>query len=250
MVLELARRVEDASLRAWPALETEDLDGWELRASSGFTKRANSVQPFNSLTCRISEKVSYCETWYADRGLSAIFRLTPFSEPELDWLLAERAYQRVEPTDVLVTGLPISEGLSSSAEFVQLELEEWLQTYGMLRHNGEVDLSCLRAIIGACGQRRSLGALAVRSHGNVACGLGVIDKDLVGLFDLVTAQSYRRRGYGAALLDALLDWGSGHGARWAYLQVARSNVPAKALYEKRGFETAYTYWYRVRPDPV
>jgi hypothetical protein len=108
----LAGTIEEASLRAWPAVEKEQLDGWELRASNGFTKRANSVQPFGSSTRPVSEKVFDCEKWYAARGLPTIFRLTRFTEPRLDAFLAERAYQLVEPTDVLVTRIPISARLN------------------------------------------------------------------------------------------------------------------------------------------
>jgi hypothetical protein len=78
-----ARSVEDASLRAWPALVQESLDGWELRYSAGITKRANSVQPLGPSNRSLSEKVSECEAWYSSRGLPTIFRLTPFADPDL-----------------------------------------------------------------------------------------------------------------------------------------------------------------------
>ncbi|MFN2156932.1 MAG: hypothetical protein ACK2UX_16980, partial [Anaerolineae bacterium] len=39
----LAEQIEAASLDAWPALEQIAYDGWILRFSDGYTKRANSV---------------------------------------------------------------------------------------------------------------------------------------------------------------------------------------------------------------
>jgi ribosomal protein S18 acetylase RimI-like enzyme len=80
----------------------------------------------------------------------------------------------------------------------------------------------------------------------VACGLGVLHDDLLGIFDVITVASQRRRGYGAALMAGLIGWGIARGAAHAYLQVVRSNAPAMALYERLGFTKAYEYWYRVR----
>ncbi len=41
----LVPQIERLSMRAWPALEEEWLDGWLLRAAQGYTDRANSVNP-------------------------------------------------------------------------------------------------------------------------------------------------------------------------------------------------------------
>ena len=243
----LGRRIEDASLRAWPALESEVLDGWELRSAGGFTKRANSVQPFSSSTRSISEKVEECEAWYEARGMPAIFRLTPFADPELDSLLDQWAYEIIEPTDVLFLRLPASMTRVPDVELIELELQDWLQSYGALRGVSRRSLPSMRAILEACRQDRFRGALcSIRSSEQVGCGLAVADQELVGLFDLVTAQRHRRRGYGAALVAGLLDWGLAQGASYAYLQVARSNTPAWGLYRHLGFAPAYEYWYRVR----
>jgi ribosomal protein S18 acetylase RimI-like enzyme len=109
------------------------------------------------------------------------------------------------------------------------------------------DAPLLETILRACRQQRILAAVSGAEHpAHVACGLAVLDHDLVGLFDLVTDGRYRRRGYGAALVAGLLGWGLAHGAQRAYLQVARTNTAACALYRKLGFSEAYSYWYRVR----
>jgi ribosomal protein S18 acetylase RimI-like enzyme len=81
----------------------------------------------------------------------------------------------------------------------------------------------------------------------VACGMGVVDRGLFGLFDLVTDPGHRRRGYGSQLIAGLIGRARAHGATTCFLQVAQHNQPARALYQKLGFREAYRYWYRVKP---
>ena len=102
----LSRSIEHASLRAWPPLESTFIDGWELRFSKGFSKRANSVQAFGPSTRALADKVDHCEASYAARALPSIFRLTPFADPELDAFLEERGYEPVDPTAVLHRAVP------------------------------------------------------------------------------------------------------------------------------------------------
>jgi ribosomal protein S18 acetylase RimI-like enzyme len=80
----------------------------------------------------------------------------------------------------------------------------------------------------------------------VVCGLGVLEREYIGLFDLVTDPQRRNQGYGAQLVSGLLHWAKANGARYAYLQVEERNTPARHLYgDKLGYQVLYGYWYRV-----
>ena len=46
----------------------------------------------------------------------------------------------------------------------------------------------------------------------IAYGLAVVERGMVGLFDIVTVSEARRRGAGRLLVKSLLTWGSSQGA--------------------------------------
>ena len=79
----------------------------------------------------------------------------------------------------------------------------------------------------------------------VAFALGVADGDHVGIFDVLVAPQTRRRGLARRLTEHLCAWGLAQGARHAYLQVVATNQAALPLYARLGFETVYSYAYRV-----
>jgi ribosomal-protein-alanine N-acetyltransferase len=60
--------------------------------------------------------------------------------------------------------------------------------------------------------------------------------DEVHLLAIATHPDHRRRGIAARLLDHLLAVARGHAARIVTLEVRKTNAPAIALYERRGFE--------------
>jgi ribosomal protein S18 acetylase RimI-like enzyme len=89
-------------------------------------------------------------------------------------------------------------------------------------------------------------AILLKDNQVVSCGLGVLENQYIGLFEIITARNKRRRGFGRELILNILDWGKKNGATKAYLQVAMSNEPALNLYSNLGFEEIYQYFYRIK----
>jgi GNAT superfamily N-acetyltransferase len=242
------RRIEESALNAWPALQQTLYDGWILRFSSGYTKRANSVNPLYPPTIDVGKKVSFCETCYAEHGLPAIFRITPYAPEDLDQTLAAHGYERIDTTLVLHLALDRKEGAifkANAPEKIHAHtLDDWLAIFCQLK-SAQLDThqthrEILTAIPGKC----HFASLAVAGQA-VSCALGVLEGAFFGLFDVVTAPGHRNKGYGTSLLTAMLAWASKNGAQHAYLGVVKVNSPARHLYDKLGFRELYRYWYRI-----
>ena len=250
----LARRIEEASLNAWPSIHQVLLDGWLLRFAGGFTKRANSIIPLYPSLQPSLEKIRYCENLYAREKLQTMFRLTSLIEPtSLDETLKQRRYSRMDPTSVLqveLSQVALDESSDGDEAGIRtLNLQEWLTAYctlsGMPDTASRLHGLLLKAI-------RTDATFVARYHDDevVACGLAVIERELVGLYDILTHPAHRRVGHGRALVRSLLRRGAEIGARRAYLQVMDDNKIAQNLYEQLGFELIYRYWYRTSPTPT
>lgn len=240
--------VEEIALNAWPGIQTALYDGWVLRVASGYTKRANSATALYPGTLNLATKIEHCERFYEHRRLPPVFRLPNFPETaRIDGALAGRGYQLIDTTSVQVLALtthPPPVNTRTRCLTGQAGLEHWLESFHQLnRHRPDADthLRLLQLVTG------TLCPMILEEGGEVvACGLGVLDGEYFGVFDVVTAVRQRRQGYGRELMAGLLAWGIASSARHAYLQVMISNEPALTLYDKLGFRELYRYWYRVK----
>jgi N-acetylglutamate synthase len=242
----LERRIEEASLNTWPALQQMLFDGWVMRFSNGYTRRANSITPLYTSLLPAQEKFVACENLYRTKQLPTIFRLLSFSSiaNDLDALLAQQGYQRVDHVLILSTELtsiptvwhsslhnvPLAGWLALFCQFKQTSIEQHQFHHEMLKRIVP-DPLC---------------AVLYNDGLPVTCGLGVLENDIFGMFDIVTDPEQRNKGYGTQLVAAMLDWARQNGARHAYLQVVNTNQVAHHLYTKLGFHELYYYWYRIQ----
>lgn len=243
------RLLEEISMSALPALRTVYHDGWVLRLSQGFTRRANSVNPTYESLGDLHEKIKFCEQLFTASQLPTTFKLTPMSYPkELDKVLEQHAYREETGASVQTCSLdtletPANDGLRANLNASLAE--EWLMAYFRLNGAQEKFIPVMRQMLSSVVPACCFAAL-VQGEAIVALGLGVVDRGYVGLFDIVTDEAYRQRGFGVQLMLNLLNWGKENGASQAYLQVRPDNQPALRLYEKLGFRELYQYWYRTK----
>ncbi len=81
----------------------------------------------------------------------------------------------------------------------------------------------------------------------VANAAARVDEGVVVVFAVGTDPAYRRRGIGAAITGAALDWGREKGADLAFLT---SSDMAQSMYEAMGFRTVDTWTFYLRPWPA
>jgi GNAT superfamily N-acetyltransferase len=243
----MIQTIEEISLNAWPSLQQILYDGWILRFANGHTKRANSVNPVYMGSKDVYEKIKRCEKIYIEKNLQPIFRITPIAHAEnLDEMLASAGFEKKDVVSVqvinLVTFQPqATNDIRLEAEFSQAWLDSFVQLSGVTLESQQTLAGILRNI----APKKCLAVL-LKENQVVACGLGVLENQYIGLFEIVTALTERRKGFGKELILNILAWGKQNGAKKAYLQVVMNNEPALNHYSKLGFQEVYQYFYRIK----
>jgi ribosomal protein S18 acetylase RimI-like enzyme len=80
-----------------------------------------------------------------------------------------------------------------------------------------------------------------------AVARGVLVADWLCVTAVTVDDRYRRQGLATAVMAALGSWARAGGASSCVLQVAASNGPAIALYDRLGFSEHHRYHYRLAP---
>lgn len=243
----MIRTIEEYSLNALPALQTMLYDGWVLRFSKGYTKRANSVNPLYSSIKDPSFKIQQCEQLYAKKNIEVTFKITSTSIPSnLDALLRERGYRIASPAIVQGLTLNISDQIiDENIIYSNIITEEWLEAFYQFNHIAEHNKPVLQYMLENMLPKKYIVSLKSGAK-TIGCGIGVLQDEYIGLYDIVIDNPYRKQGYGKKLVANILKLGAKDGAKHSYLQVLQNNTPAIKLYSSLGYKEMYQYWYRVK----
>jgi N-acetylglutamate synthase len=241
--------LEELAMNAWPALQTVLYDGWIVRFANGYTKRANSVTPLYPSTLWLDEKTYHCEQLFQQQKLRPTFRLSQATDiNELDAQLENRGYERIDTTSVQTVDLYEIDVAQSKRAYLLPDysgMESWLSSFHTLSGDHRSDDKTHKEML--ANIKGETGYMVLMDEGEVvACGLGVVERGYLGIFDVITAVSHRNKGYGTELMHSLLAWGKDCDADFSYLQVMTNNPAALNLYAKLGYKEHYQYWYRVK----
>jgi N-acetylglutamate synthase len=236
--------VERKTFRAWPALETRHSGGWVQRFAGGYTKRANSINALAPDSKFTPEVKDVLEVPYRERNQPPVWRLTPLAPPEADAVLAAAGYRRIDESLVQVAPLDGRFAADPEVRIAPAPSPAWLAGFAELSPVAPAHRETMARMLTSI--TAPVGFASVEDgDGPIAFALGVADGEHVGVFDVLVAPRARRQGLARRLTQSIGAWGLGQGARLAYLQVVATNSAALPLYGSLGFQTIYSYAYRV-----
>ncbi|MGX1477267.1 UNVERIFIED_CONTAM: ribosomal protein S18 acetylase RimI-like enzyme [Streptomyces canus] len=226
-------------------MESERLGDWELRAASGFTRRANSVLPLGDPGLPLDEALTAVRRWYGDRGLPAYIQTATGAAGTQEALCAEleaRGWTR-EVTAELWTGAlaPVADRETSGVVLSREADADWLARY-QRKGVSEVALRVLRS------GPSVWFATVPGEDAPAAIGRCVVDGRWAGFAAVEVDPSLRRRGLASTVMAALARRALDEGASAAWLQVESDNAGARALYDGMGFTAHHSYHHYREPD--
>lgn len=233
---------------SWPAVHTRALGDWLLRASGGFSARANSAMAVGDPGLPFDEAVATTLGFYAEHGLPAWAQVvvgsgTAAQFAEAGWETArpgeaDSEFQLVSIAQAVRAARALAPHSAPAVSVSTTATPAWLATDARATSHPEDALAVLEgpdevgfaAVPGPAGEVLAKGRVGV-------------EHDWAGITDVWVSPDHRRRGLGAVVMAELLGWAAERGATTAYLQVRGDNVPGLALYAALGFRTHHTYRY-------
>ena len=247
---------EQACLMAnasWPAVHARPLGDWLLRASGGFSARANSVMAVGDPAVSFDEAVRTTLAFYAGQHLVpwaqvVVGSATAERFADAGWQVARpgEADSEFQVASVAQAARAVRRSLPIDAPPVSLGTTvtpAWLANDSRaLSHPADA-----RAVLEGPDQVAFAAVGEPDGDSLVAKGRVATDGDWAGITDVWVSPEHRRQGLGVVVMDAMLDWAAERGATTAYLQVRGDNPGALTLYAGLGFRTHHTYRYLAAP---
>ncbi|MFE2677278.1 GNAT family N-acetyltransferase [Streptomyces hygroscopicus] len=247
-----APELDRVAARGWPPVISEPLGEWTLRASGGFTRRANSVLALGDPGTGLDEALRRVTDWYAARQLPAYIQVSTGAEGTQELLAAEletRGWTREVSAQIRIAALAPIGDLDADASAVTLSRR--LDDAWMARYQRSAEPSAEARTVLSGGPSVWFAAIPAEGGGApAAIGRCVVDGRWAGFAAVEVAPERQRQGLAKAVMTALARKALDEGASAAYLQVETDNGGAHALYEGMGFTVHHSYhhWRASRQD--
>lgn len=264
-----AEEAERRALLGWPPVESAPLGSWVLRASAGFSARANSVLAVGSPAVAIDEALSHVRSFYAERGLPAWAQVVVGSDEEAalvsrGWVTARpgeadtefqiasvaqlaRALRQARPPGASSRQNPADPATPRAENPPTRRLltvsatatDAWLAD----DRRALAAPDAARAVLEGPAEVGFVSVMSADGGPLLAKGRVSLADDWAGITDVTVMPEHRRQGLAQVVMTALVEWAAERGASTAYLQVRGDNPPALALYAGLGFVTHHAYRY-------
>lgn len=223
----------------WPAIESEEVGGWLLRAANGVTNRANSVLPLKGALeagclTNFDENLAAAKDFYGSRNLPVIFHLAIPTWDELQSKLIELGSTELIRANTMVADLQpyevnIPAGLT--LEITDTATTAWLNTQM---------LTGVEKILTGCPARY----LGIRNGEEVIATARIaLSEGWSSLTRVYVSEKFRGQGLGKAIVAAAINESLLQGATKSVLQVEAKNYVAIGIYESLGFNFHHEYTY-------
>ncbi|KRC91883.1 GCN5 family acetyltransferase [Terrabacter sp. Root85] len=250
--------LEKLMAKGWQALDRGGIGDWVLRASDGFTGRANSALVVGDPSLPVDKAIDFVEKWYAERDRPPIFQVHGERGFAVDGIpaaaaLLERGYaigggrddwQRV----LVMTGLsaavpPLTEASVPVTADAELKLD-WLMSYAEQR---TVVPGATEAVLTGSDGQLFLSVTDPESKRIIALARMAIHPGWAGIFGLWVHPDHRRKGLATTIVSAIAMVARENNMPAIYLQVSADNADGVAFWEGLGFGVHHEYTYLARP---
>ena len=244
-----ATQIEQATLLAWPSLETITDGAWSARFARGYTKRANSIHSLDLADDgNAAARLDVLTAAYRAHNLRPIFRITPLAGPGIVAALDAKGWETFEPSLVLTMPLTKRQRLvSATPKYFEPTDPEWRAIQGGMAGYDAATLESLRQILDLLTVPARGVVVYDETYQPAGAALAIQAEGIAVFLNVVVDPERRGEGFGRAVMHAALNWTSQMGASNAAIQVLADNEVALALYRKLGFTDAYGYHYRRAP---
>lgn len=248
-----AEEAERHAVGSWPPLVSEPLGEWLLRASDGFSSRANSVLAVGDPGCPFADALRAVRAFYADRSLPPWVQVVSGSELDRAFVDAGWVPARPGEADTVFSLASVAAASRAVRRSARADVPVEVSTTADPAWLADDARAAARphAATGVLEGPDQVGFVSVRdgvrviAKGRIGCGR---DDDWAGITDVWVDPAHRREGLALVVLGRLLGWAAERGVSTAYLQVRGDNEPALALYERLGFTPHHSYRYLVPGD--
>ena len=236
--------LQELMVTGMPPLESQWLGRWLLRASAGYTGRANSVLPLGSSD--LADPIPFVSSWYADRGLPPLVQLfgpsgfDPAVDDSLGALLVAHGWRVFQRTLVMTAPVSLSQRPVSVAVLDAPDERWWAASSPREREHRRV-ASRINDLVPAAAF-----PLALESERPTGVARLAFAHGWMGVFSVHVPPEHRRHGVARALMQAAFAEAADRGVSLSYLQVSADNVAAVRVYESLGYARHHEYHY-LRP---